>query len=92
MEKHDVAVFKPYAFKTGQRIHIEEGPRKGDWEVLDTTERKVRLRCPISSREFEWDRFCYLVETRTGVEWPQRDPSSGDYKASEDDVGPAGRD
>lgn len=28
------------------------------------------LRCPISQREFEWDRFCYFVEEKNGVEWP----------------------
>jgi len=31
----------------------------------------VTLRCPISGKEFEWNRFCYLVDEETGVAWPQ---------------------
>ncbi len=73
MEKHDVILFKPYPFRAGQKIHIEEGPRRGDWEVSGVTERKVKLRCPITHKELEWDRFCYFVEERKGVEWPQKD-------------------
>ena len=57
-------VFKPYPFKLGQKIKIDGGPRNGDWEVVDFTGHKVKLRCPISSREFEWDRFCYFVEEK----------------------------
>jgi len=26
------------------------------------SDRKVKLRCPLSAREVEWDRFCYFVE------------------------------
>jgi hypothetical protein len=73
MAKHDVAIFKPYPFKTGQKIHIEEGARRGDWEVIGVSKSKVRLRCPISFREFEWDRFCYFVEERNDIEWPQKE-------------------
>lgn len=73
MEKHDVVVFEPYPFEKGQKIHISGGPRKGDWEVVDVSEAKVRLRCPVSFREFEWDRFCYFVAVRTLDEWPKRD-------------------
>ena len=68
-----VIIFKPYAFSAGEKIHIAEGPRKGDWEVVSFTERKVKLRCPISNREFDWDRFCYAVEKRDDVEWPRKD-------------------
>ena len=71
MEKHDVAVFKPYGFKIGQKIRIEGGPRNGDWEVVGISERKIKLRCPISLKEFEWDRFCYFSEERQGEKWPQ---------------------
>jgi hypothetical protein len=39
---------------------------------MGVTERKVRLRCPITNREFEWDRFCYAVEGREDLEWPQK--------------------
>jgi len=73
MVGHRVSVFEPYPFEIGQRIRIESGPRAGDWEVIGVTERKVTLRCPISHREFEWDRFCYLVEDRENEEWPRED-------------------
>jgi len=73
MEKYSVAIFKPYPFFTGQKINIVEGPRKGDWEVVGITDRKVKLRCPISNREFDWNRFCYLAEERDDVQWPQED-------------------
>ena len=70
MEKDAVAVFRPYPFKEGQKIYIAEGPRQGDWEVVAVSERKVKLRCPFSKREFEWNRFCYLAETGTDIPWP----------------------
>ena len=68
-----VVVFKPYAFEVGQKIYIEDGPRAGDWEVVSVTKRKVGLRCPISHREVEWDRFCYLMDERESEEWPHSD-------------------
>jgi hypothetical protein len=71
MNKHDVAFFRPYPFKVGQKLHIQSGARSGDWEVIDVTHRKVKLRCPVSLREFEWNRFCYFVEARSGTVWPQ---------------------
>ena len=67
MTSDRVVMFRPYAFRAGQKIRIEGGPRAGDWQVVDVSERKVKLRCPISQREFEWSRFCYLVEEREGV-------------------------
>ena len=73
MAKHDVARFNPYPFKTGQKIHIDDGPRRGDWEVIGISKNKVKLRCPISFREFEWDRFCYFVEEQYEIEWPQKE-------------------
>ncbi len=71
MEKHDVLIFKEYPFQVGQKLHIEGGGRSGDWEVIDVSERKVKLRCPVSLREFEWNRFCYFAEERSGVVWPK---------------------
>lgn len=68
-----VVFFKPYPFVVGDKIHIEEGPRRGDWEVIGVAERKVKLRCPVSLKEFEWDRFCYFAGQRHNVPWPQRD-------------------
>ena len=59
--------------RVGQKIHIEGGPRGGDWEIVQVGERKVTLRCPISQRRFEWDRFCYFIEEREGVQWPREE-------------------
>ena len=48
-----VLLFRPYPLKAGDKIHIEEGPRSGDWEVLAASEKTLTLRCPISQRQFE---------------------------------------
>ena len=55
----------------GDKIHIAGGPRAGDWEIVGVGERKVKLRCPVSHREFEWDRFCYFAGQEKDREWPQ---------------------
>ncbi len=68
--EHSVAVFKPYPFEVGQKINIDGSRRAGDWEVIDITETKVTLRCPISKKELTWNRFCYFVEEKT-QEWPK---------------------
>ena len=73
MAVYKVAMFRPYPFQVGNKIHIEEGPRRGDWEVIGVSDHKVKLRCPVSLREFDWNRFCYFVEEREIHEWPQRD-------------------
>ena len=73
MAGEKVAIFRPYRFNVGQKIHIDGGSRAGDWEVVDAGERKVKLRCPVSNREFEWNRFCFFVEERNDVEWPRQD-------------------
>ena len=73
MAIHDVTVFKPYDFRVGQKLFIAEGPRKGDWEVVAVTDRKVKLRCPFSKREFDWNRFCYVVEEKKDVDWPGKE-------------------
>jgi hypothetical protein len=72
MAGHKVTLFRPYQFRLGQKIHIEEGPRKGDWEVIGISDRKVKLKCPVSLREFDWNIFCYYVDEREAVEWPQK--------------------
>lgn len=72
MTRHQITVFQYYPFTVGQKIRIEGGPRGGDWEVIGLSERKVTLRCPITNREFEWDRFSYFVADKD-AEWPQRD-------------------
>jgi len=71
MNRHDVVFFRPYPFKVGEKLHIQGGARNGDWEIIDVTDRKVKLRCPVSLREFEWNRFCYFVEARSETVWPQ---------------------
>jgi hypothetical protein len=73
MKKHDVIIFRPFSFTVGDKIHIDGGPRSGDWEVIGVSSRKVKFRCPVSFREFEWNRFCYFVEERSGVVWPQEE-------------------
>jgi len=67
----DVAVFKPYAFEIGQKIRIENSRRAGDWEIAAVGEHTVTLRCPISHKEFEWNKFCYLVAEEKNVTWPR---------------------
>lgn len=69
-ESATVAFFSPYQFEVGQKIRISGGPRHGDWEVIGCTDRQVVLRCPVSKREFSWDRFCYFVKDEDGVRWP----------------------
>ena len=68
-----IMVFKQYPFEIDQKICIVDGPRRGDWLVVGISERKVKLRCPVSGREVEWDRFCYLYEEQPDREWPQKD-------------------
>lgn len=70
MTRTKVAVFKQFPFEEGQRVRIDDGPRRGDWQVIGLNERKIRLRCPVSGREVEWDRFCYLAEVNE-QEWPR---------------------
>jgi hypothetical protein len=73
MKDKTVAIFRPYPFQVGQKIYIEDGPRRGDWEVVGLSDRKVKLRCPHSGREVEWDRFCYFVEDTDDIPWPHSD-------------------
>jgi hypothetical protein len=71
--KHNVTIFRRYPFKVGQKIYIEDGARRGDWEVVGVSDRKLKLRCPISNREFEWNRFCYFMEEAGNTPWPHPD-------------------
>ena len=68
-----VVIFELYPFEVGQRIRIESGPRKGDWEVVGVNNKKVKLRCPVTSLEVEWAKFCYFVEERENEQWPLKD-------------------
>jgi len=65
-----VAVFTPYPFAIGEKINISQGHRQGDWVVVGIDDRKVTLRCPVSGKEYSWDKFCYLVATQERV-WPE---------------------
>jgi hypothetical protein len=73
VDRHKVIIFKPYPFEVGQKIYIDGGLRRGDWKVIGISDRKVKLRCPISAREFEWNRFCYFAEMRMDEPWPHED-------------------
>jgi hypothetical protein len=72
MGTEDVVYFEPYPFRVGQKINIKSGPRKGDWQVIGVSDRKMKFRCPVSFREFEWEPFCYFVEEKSGVVWPDK--------------------
>ena len=72
MKKDTVIFFKPYPLEVGQKIYIDGGPRKGDWEVIGISDRQVKLRCPISAKEFEWNRFCYFTEISQDEQWPHK--------------------
>ena len=73
MDRNKVIIFNLFPFEVGQKIYIDGGPRKGDWEVVGISDHKVKLRCPISAREFEWNRFCYYAEMREDEPWPHED-------------------
>ncbi|KPK02004.1 MAG: hypothetical protein AMK71_03715 [Nitrospira bacterium SG8_35_4] len=73
MSHQKVTVFKAYPLHQGQKIRIEGSRRSGDWEVVDIGEHKVTLRCPISNRQFTWDRFCYFVEEQESAPWPMEE-------------------
>lgn len=71
--KHDVTFFRPFPFFVGQKIRIEGTPRQGDWEVAAITASKMTLRCPVSKKEFTWDKFCFFAEERKNIDWPKED-------------------
>jgi hypothetical protein len=73
MPKYSVTQFASYPFKIGEKIHIADGPRRGDWEVVGLSDHKVTLKCPISKKEFKWSRFCYTVENLRDAKWPQEE-------------------
>ncbi len=66
----NVIHFRRFPFEVGQKLHIDDGPRKGDWEVSAVDEKKVTLKCPVSGFVANWDRFCYFVEEKEAV-WPK---------------------
>ncbi len=72
MDNCNVTIFKAYPFSVGEKIRIDGGVRSGDWEIIDISEKKIKLRCPVSFKELEVDRFCYHLETLEDAEWPKR--------------------
>jgi hypothetical protein len=70
MTEHEVIVFKGYELEVGQKIHIDDGFRRGDWLVIGVGERKIKLRCPVSGVEIEWEKPFFLAEKRRQEEWP----------------------
>jgi hypothetical protein len=68
-----VTIFKPYPLKEGQKILIDSGPRKGDWQVVSVTGKKVTLSCPVSDVVVEWASFCYFTEEKENQQWPLDD-------------------
>ena len=70
---HQVTVFKPFDFTLGQKIRIDGGKRRGDWEVVGIEEKTITLRSPISNKEFTWNKFCYEVNQEFDAQWPQTD-------------------
>ena len=75
MPTEKVILFRSYPLEAGLRIRIDSGPRAGDWEVVSADKSKVKLRCPISGKEYEWDRFVYFVGEDSEAEWPQKEQS-----------------
>ncbi len=67
-----VLILRPYPVRVGQKITIEAGPRRGDWEIIGVGDRKLRLRCPVSHKELDSDWFCYVVAEVAGEPWPHR--------------------
>ncbi len=70
MEK--LFLFKPFPFDVGQKIRITDGPRRGDWEVIDVSKHKVTLKCPVTGAQIVADRFCFFLEELEEFEWPEK--------------------
>ena len=69
---HDVAVFEPYPFCVGQKIRIENSRRAGAWEIAAGGDNTGPLRCPISNKTFDWNKFCDLVAEEEDAVWPRK--------------------
>ncbi len=67
---HRVVIFSPYPAQVGDKIFMKGGPWGGDWEIIEVGERKLKLKCPVSHKEIERERFFYFVEERQEEPWP----------------------
>ena len=70
MAEHEVIVFREYQLEAGQKIHIDDGFRRGDWLVTGSSEGKIQLRCPVSGVEIECEKTFFFAEKRRQPEWP----------------------
>lgn len=70
MAENEVIIFREYSLEVGQKIHIGDGSRRGDWLVTGFSERKIQLRCPVSGVEIACDMPLCFVEKRRQPEWP----------------------
>ena len=57
------SVFHPYPLQVGHKIFIESGPRRGDWEVIGLSDRKVKLRCPFFPAA-RWSGTVFVIWSR----------------------------
>jgi hypothetical protein len=67
-----VVFFRLYPAQVGDTITIEGGPWRGDWEIIEVGDRKLRLKCPVTHKEIERERFFYFLEERDQEPWPHR--------------------
>ena len=70
MTEQQVIVFKEYPLVVGQKIHLEDGFRRGDWLVTGVTDKTIQLRCPVSGREVVWERTFCFAGVSTLAKWP----------------------
>ena len=70
-------VLATYLIGRRAQAYFARGPEAlGDWKdnlraISGVDERKMRLRCPVSGREVEWDRFCAVDGVLEDEEWPK---------------------
>ena len=72
MTDHEVIEFKEYPLEVGQKICIGDGFRRGDWLVVDVSNRNIKLRCPVSGKEIECDKTFFFVEKGRQEQWPAK--------------------
>jgi hypothetical protein len=65
-------ILRPYPVRVGQKITIQAGPRRGDWEIIGVGDGKLRRCGPISHQELDCDWFCSVVTEAAGIPWPHQ--------------------
>jgi len=55
-------VFEPYHLKIGDRILITDGPWKGDWDIIELSDKKIKVKCPFKGTELEWKRQMFTFQ------------------------------